>query len=106
MDKEKIVTALETCIGCQPCKDCPYEKGYLAFPSCAVDMFKDALTVIKELENKKCSECKFCVRGEDGKFYSDDIVCSYWMSDGLTKNDFCSRFEKGIYKYDPLRINF
>ena len=52
MEKEKVIKALETCIGCQPCKNCPYEKGYLAFPSCAVDMFKDALTVIKELEAK------------------------------------------------------
>ena len=52
MDKEKVVMALETCIGCQPCKNCPYEKGYLNFPGCAVDVFKDALAVIKELEAK------------------------------------------------------
>ena len=52
MEKEKVIKALENCIGCRPCKNCPYEKGYLNFPSCAVDMFKDALAVIKELEDK------------------------------------------------------
>ena len=52
MEKEKVIKALENCIGVQPCKNCPYEKGYLNFPACAVDMFKDALAVIKELEDK------------------------------------------------------
>ncbi len=53
MEKEKVIKALETCIGCQPCKNFPYEKGYLHFPTCAVDMFKDALAIIKELEGEK-----------------------------------------------------
>ena len=52
MEKEKIINALENCTGCRPCKNCPYEKGYLNFPNCAVYMFKDALAVIKELEDK------------------------------------------------------
>jgi len=24
----------------------------------------------------------------------DDIVCDYWMSDGLAENDYCSRGDK------------
>ena len=52
MEKENVMKALENCVGCRPCKNCPYEKGYLNFPSCAVDMLKDALEVIKELEAK------------------------------------------------------
>ena len=52
MEKEKVIAALENCIGCLPCENCPYEKGYLNFTSCAVDMFKDALAAIKELEAK------------------------------------------------------
>ena len=60
MEKEKVIRALENCIGSQPCKNCPYEKGYLAFPSCAVDMFKDALAIIKgnNLEIVRCCECE------------------------------------------------
>ena len=52
MEKEKVIAALETCIGCLPCENCPYEKGYLHFPSCVVVLLKDALAVIKELEAK------------------------------------------------------
>lgn len=52
MEKEKVISALENCIGCLPCENCPYEKGYLNFPSCAVELLKDALAVIKELEAK------------------------------------------------------
>lgn len=54
MESELIKTkkALDNCIGCKPCKDCPYELGYLNFPSCAVSMMKDALKLIRDLENK------------------------------------------------------
>ena len=80
MEKEKVIKALENCIGCQPCKNCPYEKGYLAFPSCAVDMFKDALKLIKEMEQKTghwdgergsytCSVCG-CEGPEDGGYWA------------------------------------
>jgi hypothetical protein len=107
MEKEKIIKALETCIGCQPCKDCSFDRtvaGITNFPSCMVELQKEALNHIKN-QNKKCPQCKFCVRDEDGNFFEDDIVCSYWQSDGLTKNDFCSRFEDGIYQYDPFCMN-
>ena len=52
MEKEKVIAALENCIGCSPCENYTYEKGYLNFPSCAVELLKDALAVIKELEAK------------------------------------------------------
>lgn len=52
MEKEKVIEALDNCIGCRPCENCPYEKGYLNFPSCAVELLKDALAVINELEAK------------------------------------------------------
>ena len=50
MDKETIKKALDNCIGSHPCKNCPYETGYLNFPSCAVSLMKDALQLILELD--------------------------------------------------------
>ena len=52
MEKEKVIAALENCIGCSPCENKKKKKGYLNFPSCAVELLKDALAVIKELEAK------------------------------------------------------
>lgn len=52
MQKEIIINALDNCIGSNPCKNCHYETGYLNFPSCAVALMKDALKLIKELDNK------------------------------------------------------
>ena len=54
MDKETVKKALKNCIGVKPCKDCPYEGGgYMHFPSCAVELLKDALKTIEQLENNK-----------------------------------------------------
>lgn len=50
MEKEQVKAALNNCIGVKPCKDCPYEKGFLNFPACAVEMMKDALVIIEQLE--------------------------------------------------------
>lgn len=62
MEKEKIVKALETCIGCQPCKDCPFDRtvaGITNFPSCMVELQKEALAIIREtsLCEKLCPVC-------------------------------------------------
>lgn len=51
MNKEIIINALDNCIGSNPCKNCPYETGYLNFPACAVALMKDALKLIRELES-------------------------------------------------------
>ena len=50
VESEKIKNALNNCIGSHPCKNCPYENGYLNFPSCAVLLMKDALDLIKQYE--------------------------------------------------------
>lgn len=55
MDKEKVIKALETCIGDRPCKGCPFDRmvaGITNFPDCMVELQKEALSVIKELEAK------------------------------------------------------
>ena len=60
MEKEEIKKALSTCFGCHPCKNCKYENGYLNFPTCAVDLMKDALALIEELEKTEfvCPVCQ------------------------------------------------
>lgn len=50
MEKEKVVKALEACIGCRPCKDCPFDRtvaGITNFPSCMVELQKEALNLIR-----------------------------------------------------------
>ena len=44
----------------------------------------DAVPVIR------CKECKYRCETEDGEYNPEDIVCTYWMSDGLNENDYCS----------------
>jgi hypothetical protein len=54
----------------------------------------------------QCKECKFAYRGPDGKSGDpNDIVCTYWESDGLEADDFCSQGEYGEYKWDPNCID-
>ena len=45
----------------------------------------DAVEVIR------CKNCKYKVVTEEDEYNPEDIVCSYWQSDGLTENDFCSQ---------------
>lgn len=52
-----------------------------------------------------CPDCKYCVKTKDGEFNPDDIVCSYWSSDGLESKDFCSYGEKGEYEYEEYDKN-
>ena len=47
-----------------------------------------------------CKECKFAYRDKDGNQNSNDIVCTYWMTDGMTYEDYCSRGEAGEYQFD------
>ena len=48
----------------------------------------------------RCRDCKFKVVTDDGEWYEQDVVCSYWATDGLTADDYCSYGERGIYKPD------
>jgi hypothetical protein len=62
MEKEKVIKALETCIGCRPCKDCPFDRtvaGITNFPSCMVELQKEALAIINELSLVEVS-CPVC----------------------------------------------
>lgn len=46
----------------------------------------------------RCKDCKYNVANMekdplDITDYTDDIVCSYFMTDGMEPNDFCSKGE-------------
>lgn len=51
MEKEKVILALETCIGGQ-CKDCPFKNGHLNFPTCVINLMKESLKLIKEFDKQ------------------------------------------------------
>ena len=38
----------------------------------------------------RCKDCVFCTRTKDGEYNPEDIVCGYFMTDGMQANDFCS----------------
>ena len=41
-----------------------------------------------------CGKCKYNYGlGNEAEYDPDDIVCTYWDSDGLTEDDFCSMGE-------------
>ena len=38
----------------------------------------------------RCKDCIHCVLTNDGKYNPGDIVCDYFMTDGMNADDFCS----------------
>ena len=42
----------------------------------------------------RCKEWKYRGETEDGEYNPEDIVCTYWMSDGLSETDYCSYAER------------
>ena len=47
-----------------------------------------------------CGKCKYAFRNKNGELNPNDIVCTYWMTDGMTSEDYCSRGEAGEYQFD------
>lgn len=41
------------------------------------------------VEVVRCRDCKHLELSNDGEHNPNDCVCHYWMSDGLTDNDYC-----------------
>lgn len=82
------------------------EWGSKLFPFCTRDGdFVDACDAICEaptidaVEVVRCKDCKFWGESltEEERNECDvyaDLVCTYWMSDGLTRDDFCSKGER------------
>jgi NAD-dependent dihydropyrimidine dehydrogenase PreA subunit len=42
----------------------------------------------------RCKDCKFRCETDDGEYNPEDIVCTYWETDGLKACDFCSKSER------------
>lgn len=42
----------------------------------------------------RCKDCKYLVLTADGEHDPEDCVCNYFLTDGLTDDDFCSRGER------------
>ena len=52
---------------------------------------------ITHYELIRCKDCKYwgeTLTQEDREVPGADLVCSYWMSDGLMAEDFCSQGER------------
>lgn len=86
------------------CENCKHEdKSETEFPcSCcihnAIDKFEPKPIVADAVEVVRCKDCKFNVANMvadslDSTDYSD-ITCSYFMTDGMKADDFCSRGKK------------
>ena len=60
----------------------------------------DAVPTAGVVEVVRCKDCKFNVENmkkdplDITDYSGDDIVCSYFMTDGMQPDDFCSRGER------------
>lgn len=46
------------------------------------------------VEVVRCKDCKYCTLTKEGEYNPEDIVCGYFMTDGMQANDFCSYGER------------
>lgn len=56
----------------------------------AYDMAIEAL----QTDIVRCKDCRHKVTTKEGEYNPEDIVCDYWMSDGLEETDYCSYGER------------
>lgn len=54
----------------------------------------DAVPVVR------CKNCKYKVTTRDGEWNPEDVVCTYWATDGLCAEDYCSQGKEGQYEFD------
>jgi hypothetical protein len=62
-------------------------------PISACDALKYAARAVEAgyVKVVRCKDCKYKTRTVDGEYNPEDIVCGYFMTDGLEENDYCSR---------------
>lgn len=62
-----------------------------------LEEFLDEIPTENVLQITRCKDCQFNVANMEKDplditdYSGDDIVCSYFMTDGLDPNDYCSR---------------
>lgn len=90
-DREKIICALENCIGQPKCADCPWE-------ACEVEhevvnrvpygLLRDALAMLKEQDN--CENCSIAV--EDRQLVVRCKDCKHWSAERIYDYNKCKRW--------------
>jgi hypothetical protein len=51
-------------------------------------------TAADVVEVVRCKDCRFKTLTQDGEYNPEDIVCEFFMTDGMQENDFCSYGER------------
>lgn len=91
IDVDKYLDELDK----QICSDCIDEDLHCC--SCGVGsaraIAKDAPTA-DVVEVVRCGQCKHCTLTDEGEYNPEDIVCDYFMTDGMQENDYCSYGER------------
>lgn len=120
MNDNEIIKTMECCSKLpQRCEECPLmipggcgriNKYELALDlinrqKAELDLAKKALIALAEQRTDasvmvRCKDCKHNVANmqhdvNDATDYTD-IVCAYFMTDGMEANDFCSRGERSV----------
>lgn len=54
----------------------------------------DKAPAVDAVEVVRCKDCEFRCETDDGEYNPEDIVCTYWATDGLKAYDFCSRSKR------------
>lgn len=80
IDKEELIKALNYD------RD-QYRKGY----EDGVRAKADNGDVVKVV---RCKDCKHCTLTEDGEYNPEDVVCGFFMTDGMQADDYCSYGER------------
>jgi hypothetical protein len=55
---------------------------------------EDKIEQGRMVEVVRCGQCKHCTLTDEGEYNPNDIVCGYFMTDGMEENDYCSRGER------------
>ena len=81
-DREKVLEAIENCIGVPKCRDCPWEdcEGFVRHIEIPESLAKAAYELLKEQEGVvRCKDCKHYMTIHctcDGCCISDDWFCA------------------------------
>ena len=79
MNREKVIKAINICLGHGVCNDCPYYASGL----CLDRLMTDALVMLKEQEQHCCCLC--------GNYDTVDNFCNYHKHD-VDVSEYCSRW--------------
>jgi hypothetical protein len=70
-----------------------YDRVHIGAPGGARKLMEDA-PAADVVEVVRCKDCRFKTLTQDGEYNPEDIVCEFFMTDGMQENDFCSYGER------------